>query len=505
MTKPRSVADTANDGSIPGSRIADLSLSGTKISDSAIEASKIANSAIEASKIADGAITNEKVSALSPIDSGKIQFTSNETDSVSRTVESRLEDILNAKDFGVEGNGTNDTAAFVKSLAASAGKVLFIPPGSYLVDSLDIPQDTTIIAKGAVFTNAISSGFPNSNSFIRVAEGCEIDGLSISMTANNAYDLHIVGDNVTVKNCTLIDTVGSSHIVRIGDNLSGIRFVSNTIYGRDNQYSVRNGTGISDSFFSENYVDGGEDAFLLTAATRCVISNNTCLNTRKTTIIVTSTGSAKSEDVVIEGNTVLGDGLTEFGIQAYDGSQRIAIIGNTVKDCDFGGINTFDNAILGDGLITIANNVVENCAGYGIKIRGQNYTNISNNAVSNSGTSGIILDSMKQGNVVIGNRIYWDSPTGKIGIRTLSANRPVFYMYGNTTNAQTPLDVATNTPWFGADSDGGMRAQSLRVSTYTRLSPLNTAPLTPETGTVYYDNSSNKLRCWNGSSWNDLF
>lgn len=494
MTKTRSVADTANDGSIPGSRITDLSLEGTKIT----------NSAVEASKIADGAITDEKVSALLPIDSGKIQFTSNETDSVSRTVESRLEDILNAKDFGVGGNGTNDTAAFAKSLAASAGKVLFIPPGSYLVDSLDIPQDTTIIAKGAVFTNAISSGFPNSNSFIRVAEGCEIDGLSISMTANNAYDLHIVGDNVTVKNCTLIDTVGSSHIVRIGNNLSGIRFVNNIVYGKDNQYSIRNGTGISDSLFSENYVDGGEDAFLLTAATRCVISNNTCLNTRKTTIIVTS-GSGKSEDVVIEGNIVLGDGLTEFGIQAYDGSQRIAIIGNTVKDCDFGGINTFDNAILGDGLIIIANNVVENCAGHGIKIRGQNYTNISNNAVSNSGTSGIILDSMKQGNVVIGNQIYWDSPAGKVGIKTQSSNRPVFYMYGNTTNAETPLDVATNTPWLGADSEGGMRAQSLLVSTYTRLSPLNAAPSSPETGTVYYDNSSNKLRCWNGSSWNDLF
>lgn len=32
-----------------------------------------------------------------------------------------------------------------------------------------------------------------------------------------------------------------------------------------------------------------------------------------------------------------------------------------------------------------------------------------------------------------------------------------------------------------------------------------TAPASPATGECYYDSGTNKLRCWNGTSWNDLF
>jgi hypothetical protein len=32
-----------------------------------------------------------------------------------------------------------------------------------------------------------------------------------------------------------------------------------------------------------------------------------------------------------------------------------------------------------------------------------------------------------------------------------------------------------------------------------------TTPSTPVAGMVYYDQGTNKLRCYNGTSWNDLF
>lgn len=38
-----------------------------------------------------------------------------------------------------------------------------------------------------------------------------------------------------------------------------------------------------------------------------------------------------------------------------------------------------------------------------------------------------------------------------------------------------------------------------------RFYPVSSAPSGAEAGDVYYDNTTNKLRCYNGTSWNDLF
>lgn len=45
---------------------------------------------------------------------------------------------------------------------------------------------------------------------------------------------------------------------------------------------------------------------------------------------------------------------------------------------------------------------------------------------------------------------------------------------------------------------------SLRQQGQWRFHPM-TAPASPLAGDVYYDSGTNKLRCWNGTTWNDLF
>jgi hypothetical protein len=45
-------------------------------------------------------------------------------------------------------------------------------------------------------------------------------------------------------------------------------------------------------------------------------------------------------------------------------------------------------------------------------------------------------------------------------------------------------------------------------TTYTdamRLTPKSTAPTNPEEGTIYFDSVLKKLRCWDGTIWNNLF
>jgi len=50
-------------------------------------------------------------------------------------------------------------------------------------------------------------------------------------------------------------------------------------------------------------------------------------------------------------------------------------------------------------------------------------------------------------------------------------------------------------------------AERLRAKTsgQIRFYPLSSAPSGAETGDVYFDSTTNKLRCYNGTSWNDLF
>jgi hypothetical protein len=45
---------------------------------------------------------------------------------------------------------------------------------------------------------------------------------------------------------------------------------------------------------------------------------------------------------------------------------------------------------------------------------------------------------------------------------------------------------------------------SVSIETFAYLKP-STAPSILREGTVYYDSSSKKLRCWDGTTWNDLF
>jgi hypothetical protein len=45
----------------------------------------------------------------------------------------------------------------------------------------------------------------------------------------------------------------------------------------------------------------------------------------------------------------------------------------------------------------------------------------------------------------------------------------------------------------------------LRSGGQWRFVPMASAPASPLAGDVYYDSGTNKLRCWNGSTWNDLF
>jgi len=61
---------------------------------------------------------------------------------------------------------------------------------------------------------------------------------------------------------------------------------------------------------------------------------------------------------------------------------------------------------------------------------------------------------------------------------------------------------------FCIDPTGGASGGDGEIFTmyrdHVRVAPTS-APASPLAGAIYYDSTTNKLRCWNGTSWNDLF
>lgn len=65
---------------------------------------------------------------------------------------------------------------------------------------------------------------------------------------------------------------------------------------------------------------------------------------------------------------------------------------------------------------------------------------------------------------------------------------------GSQISATNLAEISTS---LGQISDG--------TALQLRFRPANSAPSSPPTGLVYFDNTTGKLRCWDGTAWNDLF
>jgi hypothetical protein len=134
------------------------------------------------------------------------------------------------------------------------------------------------------------------------------------------------------------------------------------------------------------------------------------------------------------------------------------------------------------------------------------------------------------GNVGIGT----SSPGEKLqvdgNIRQLAANA-VIYQSDGTNNAFWGLNPFSVSNSFGAstaqnipfivgnnntermriDSSGNVGigtsspARKLHVSDVLRLEPRNGAPSSPAKGDIYFDSADDKLKCYDGSVWQDLF
>lgn len=140
MTKPRSVAATANDNSIPGSKLVDSSITGNKIENETISQDKFAPSV--SFPPADASITDAKVALDAAIASSKLSYSPSGTGSVtSRSVQDRLGEMMSVFDFIPEsehaairaGTSTYDCTDDLNAAFAAWDGLLYMPEGTYRV------------------------------------------------------------------------------------------------------------------------------------------------------------------------------------------------------------------------------------------------------------------------------------------------------------------------------------------------------------------------------------
>ena len=113
---------------------------------------------------ADKALTTDGSAAIwGSIHADHVDFTNSGTGGVERTLQAKLEDVVNVKDFGAVGDGvTDDTAAIQAAIDSAAalnnGGSVFLPTGVYLVSSSLTwkPKVSFELDKGAIIRASAS-------------------------------------------------------------------------------------------------------------------------------------------------------------------------------------------------------------------------------------------------------------------------------------------------------------------------------------------------------------
>ena len=137
--------------------------------------------------------------------------------------------------------------------------------------------------------------------------------------------------------------------------------------------------------------------------------------------------------------------------------------------------------------------------------------------IYNTGTGAQSLFSNTSGNnnTAIGLQAGWGSGTNSntsgsnnifigyqsVGVSAIESNRT---WIGNSSTTSTWL---AGNLLLGSTTSTGQRLQvtgDSKLSGRVNFTPQST-PSTPAAGDVYYDSTTNKLRCYNGTIWNDLF
>lgn len=259
---------------------------------------------------------------------------------------------INIKAYGAVGDGVhNDTAAIQNAINAAAGRGVFIPEGTYLVDVLNLPSNTFLIGYGATSILKTPNNAPDQTFIVRNADfvngntnirlfNFTLDGnqLNQTLTFNNCCTQFKKVTNLRIENMTVKG--GISEGIYIFDS-PGAVVANNDILGNGRWQDDGSGIHLEscDSAIINNNrsTANGFHGIILTGVTNSVIATNNCY---------ANGYDGLRMQWACKFNTVTGNSLngnTRFGLYMGQASDENMFTGNTMSGNDVNGIQ-FDTA-----------------------------------------------------------------------------------------------------------------------------------------------------------------
>lgn len=147
-------------------------------------------------------------------DVGYVAQTTTGSGEIQRTIQSKLDDFVNARDFGIKGDGSTDDADAInwmlfqiycrEATNDKSKKAIYFPPGIYTLNStLKVPSEATIIGAGADQTIFRYEG-TTANYVVRTADSAQQVDVNIGLGGAEAPQ------HIMISGCTFRTTVQKS-------------------------------------------------------------------------------------------------------------------------------------------------------------------------------------------------------------------------------------------------------------------------------------------------------
>jgi len=288
--------------------------------------------------------TNGTGLVFGQIEADHIDFTNSGTGGAERTLQNKLEDVVNVKDFGAVGDGATDDTAAIQAAVAIGGRV-FVPEGVYRHSNLNITKDTILYGEG-------------SGSVLK----------KLDATSGNMLTCVVASVNLAVRDLTFDGNQAAqtaeqyAYIIRYDAASSALEpntlEASRCVFKNQEYCSIRM-TGSSQLTADTNFVDvthcqflGGQDGSTgydpryvsITDAGNAIITNNLANFGAKpagTGVPFCLLGSSSLE-VDNQGTLIVSNNTLHFcgreasnslgAIESYSSSRQFTVSGNTLYD-----------------------------------------------------------------------------------------------------------------------------------------------------------------------------
>ena len=271
--------------------------------------------------------------------------------------------LINVKEFGAAGDGeTNDTTAIQSAINSGGNKIVFVPSGTYMVDTITMIGNCRLIGENGSIIHATA----NHKDYI--------------LKASNK-------NNVSLENICFEGNTNDTGSGLFFEAINNLRIV-NCIFKNCQNYNPIHAFNIQNGFISKNIVDGntkGDAISINSESSNVIISENVCTNYADTGIVV----AAGAHNILVCNNKLdrVYSGMSNAQDIAVADAHDVLIIGNTIKSVLVTGsacirVYTDPNTSGTNKNITICGNIMNNST-YGIVANAGEETYLTSNAIHN--------------------------------------------------------------------------------------------------------------------------